>query len=351
MDLPLDNPAVVAALALGALTLLLALARAARIRKSRRIIASPAREAKGVRSLPEDLKLDTDAPLFDVLYANFRLKPKLHVARSPKTGEPSLLPELERDTDDDQANRLIDLGHYHQTPGYLPTDTVAASVLKNLVPVVKGKKSLKRGVEHAVLDSLGPGGGLAGAKAGEALGLAAAPFLAGLAVYALPALMVAGAWAGSLAGRKVGARVKARRVFAAMRKAHAAAKDFKRKFVGSFPSLMRQLEREHDARATSTRRFYRVRQGWLARALFPDLMSVFLKECLHRLEHDRREELRAWRQVLKEARRLRPADFVVTMAQLSGGRFFEDPALLQRYEAVRSAMRELEDAKVSAAAA
>ena len=163
--------------------------------------------------------------------------------------------------------------------------------------MVKGKKKLKAGVEHAVLDSLGPGGGLAGAKLGGALGLFAAPFLAEFAVYALPVLMVVGAWVGSHAGRKVGARVRARRVFQALRKVHRAAKTLKRTFLAAFPKLLREIESAHEAQAALVRSALKKNRNFFMRFFFPNLMTTFFLVGLLRLQTDRAEELKLWKLV------------------------------------------------------
>ena len=254
-----------------------------RTRKWRNILAEPVRPAararRWARKLPPDLKLDSGQALFEVLYLRFRAlhdPPAPDVLKLAIEGRPdaslsssdlSYSKSSHQLTDDEKVATLVSVKA--NSGSLVPVDTFAHHALLNLLNVLKGKKKLKTGLEHAVLDSLGPSSGIAGAKLGGAIGLAMTPVTAGISVVLIPIWAVFGAWLCALAGKKVGSRFKCRRYYSAERKLKKVSRDFQKWFLANFPGFLAERERCFIAAMSLTQDLRRSYQNPITRFLFP----------------------------------------------------------------------------------
>jgi hypothetical protein len=345
--------------------------RSRRIRKLKKILSEPAEEygkkVAGKRRklrIPKGTELTSKLPLAEVLYEDYRVKPKAflpeNVAEILPEMESSgprklkemgiLAPKTEPVTDEQKINQLVGLQAYPSDPNYMPVEALATSFLVNLLQVVKGKKQLSIGVEHAVLDSLGAGGGFAGAKLGGVVGLGLAPFVATVAPIALPAFMLAGAWIGARAGKKLGDRVKARKLYSALRQLRKVSNGFRKYFLKQFPVLMKQLDREFESKIAFTRELYLKRQGRVRRFFFPDLLTVFLGTCQKRIKIDWDLKRKEWKQIKAQVRVMTPVEFVALFDQ-EGEQMLEPfPELLEQYHSYQQALKEVQEVSRETAA-
>jgi hypothetical protein len=338
------------------------LIRARRIRKLKKILSEPAEEygkkVAGKRRklrIPKGTELTSKLPLEDVLYEDYRVKPKAFLPESvaeilPDEPQPEKLhalgiapPKAEPISDEQKINQLVGLQAYPSDPNYMPVEALATSFLVNLLQVVKGKKQLSIGVEHAVLDSFGAGGGFAGAKLGGVLGLGLAPFVASVAPIALPAFMLAGAWMGARAGKKLGDRMKARKLYSALKQLRKVSNAFRKYFLKQFPVLMKQLDQEFESKIAFTRELYMKRQGRLKRFFFPDLLTVFLGSCQQRIKLDWESKRKEWKQIKAQVRVMTPVEFVALFDQEGEQMLKPFPELLDQYHAYQQALKEVQE--------
>jgi hypothetical protein len=338
---------------LGAACLLGAAALAVRERRWRvwrLALGRPARDFAGrlrPEALPEGVSLQSDLPLFEVLHEAFRMQPGLFtparveraLTRVGDLGVPRLL-DRSRVSDEERVNQLVDLRNYGSNPDYLPFDAVASGVIRNAWSVFRRRKPLRAGVEHSVLDTLTPGGGMAGAKLGGVVGAWLAPALGAVPFGLLPAFLLAGAWMGSLAGRQAGERLKARRLYAALRDVNVAARAFRRAFLRRFPELLRRLERDYEERIALARRLAR-KSGVLLRLVWPDLMTVFFALSREQLRQDCREASAAWQDLRRRIRSAPPLGLAELLRGLGDDAFAEDAELRECYEAYDAAYSRL----------
>jgi hypothetical protein len=361
-------------LGLAAFVVLLACAlwfRSYRIRMGARVRRARAENSMERKlSLPPGVRLNSKKPLFEVLYENLNADPKLfashndlHESLFAKVGEvlqesranakamsqevaslPSAsLPAL---TEEEQIGQLVSV---QINPAALPMEALATRFLVHFMSVLKGKKNIADGVQHAVLDSLTPGGGFAGAKLGSVVGLSVVPLLgpvvAGVATFALPVFMLAGAYLGSMAGKKIGDRVKARKVYAAIRKLTLASKEFRKSFLIQFPLLMKQLDEEYETRIKFTHLLLRNAQMALIRFFVPNLMTVFLNQALIRLVEDWDGNRKEWKLIKKKVRVMPPLEVAHVLYTLTERAFMPFPKLHEQYQAYDNAVRELREAQ------
>jgi hypothetical protein len=353
---------------LAALSISLFVLRSRRIRRLKKTLSEPAfeygKKVEGKRrklKIPKGTQLNSKLPLEEVLYEDFRVKPKTFLPESlaeilpeENTPHPEKLaslgispPKPAPISDEQKINQLVGLQAYPSDPNYMPVEALATSFLVNLLQVVKGKKQLSIGVEHAVLDSLGAGGGFAGAKLGGVVGLGLAPFVATVAPIALPAFMLAGAWIGARAGKKLGDRMKARKLYSALKQLRKVSNAFRKYFLKQFPVLMKQLDREFESKIAFTRELYVKRQGRLRRFFFPDLLTVFLGTCQQRIKIDWDLKRKEWKQIKAQVRVMTPVEFVA-LFDVEGDQNAEKmlvpfPELLAQYRSYQQALKEVQE--------
>jgi hypothetical protein len=359
--------ALVSALAVLALVLRI---RVRRVRKWQLILEEPSSSVaflttglknppKWIRDLPKGLKLDTEVPLFEILYQYDRsqatsfnphvLSLTLAHLESPKGTDPALpKPTLAGPLSQEDKIRAL-IGARADAPGLLPTDALAENVVLNLVTVLKGKKRLTVGLEHALLDSLGAAGGIAGSKVGGAVGLASATLLTGVSLPLVPVLAVLGAWLGSMAGKRAGSWFKDWRHFSALKQLRLASRSFKKWFLAQFPQFLAARDEDFRAAIQQTRDQARRHQGLLLRFLFPSLMTSYFKASLARLEHDRRAERRRLRRLHDLIRSLDSTEFATILGTLDESSAAAHPQLLEHYRAYRSAHEALQSSRKAAA--
>jgi hypothetical protein len=365
--------ALLALAALGAMALAILRLRARRCRKWELILEEPASsvaflkrtQRKGrppwIMDLPDGLELDSEEPLFEVLYAHFRTHPatfrsqvlSLAIARVDGRGEgkdaKNALPEAaagETVSTEEKIKTL--LGAKADPADLVPTDALTENVVLNLVNVLKGKKKLSLGLEHALLDSLGAAGGIAGSKVGGAVGLASASLLAGVSLPLVPAFAFAGALLGALAGKRAGAWFKGWRYFAALRQMQRASRRFKKWFLDQFPEFIEARDKDFETAIAQTQECYRRRQSRFMRFWYPDLLSAFFRMSLHRLDHDREAERKRLERLRATVRSLDPLEFAAVLGGLDEKSASSHPQLLEHYEAYRAALQALRNVRDAA---
>ena len=328
--------------------------RSRRLRRWNKMLATRAsalvaQEGSWKSKLPRGIQLDSELPLFEVLYGGHQAKPRLSASSDLKgtllKAEPAAKFGLSSSpSDEDTISHLISLRGYQQV-GFLPIDAVASSLLGNLTSVLKGKKKLVTGMEHAVLESLGAGGGFAGAKIGNILGLGLIPLAASAGPLVLPLSMLAGAWLGSVAGRKIGDRVKARQLHSAMKKLRSASKNLKRSFLERFPELMDELDRDYALRIGHVLGLRRWNERRLRRMFFPGIMTAFYSGAVRRLRADWDEDRKQWQSIRKKVRFIRPLEFAYVLYGLGEESFLSDSTLLASYQQYEAAVSEVREAQ------
>jgi hypothetical protein len=365
MGMPISLPFSEFALAIPVLPLLGALVWYARARKTRRwkaILNAPAfetlvhlskrRKPAWVKPLPTGLKYDVKTPLFEVLYAHFRKgaentnRPALRLAEAAVTASTKPNETTEKLSTNERVSAEDKLGTLMSTPADyaapLPADALAQNVVLNLVNVLKGKKKLSLGLEHALWDTLGAGGGFAGAKMGGALGVSLGPLLIASSSF-LPAWILVGAWLGSLAGKKVGTRFKARRYFSAIKRLRKTSRDFKRWFLAEFPEFIEEIDRDFErvsgilaeARRKEGRPFFRY---WR-----PNIMTTFCDLARVRLKSDHASERKRFVHLRSQLRSLDPIRFASVLEQLDSKSVRAYPELVDHLENYRAAIHEIEE--------
>jgi hypothetical protein len=320
--------------------------------------ARPKRAPKWLREIPQDLNLRTEAPLFEALYLHHRNHPsqlgspvlKLALLSQGAAPDRELLsaPQQEqaRFSDEDKIKTLM--GAKPDPAGLVPTEALAENVVLNLVNVLKGKKKLTVGLEHALLDSLGAAGGLAGSKVGGALGIASAAVLTGLSVPLVPVLVLLGALIGSLVGKRAGGWLKGWRGFSAVRKMQLASRNFKKWFLDQFPEFLAVREQEFREAIARTRELQRRHQNRFSRFWLPDLTTVFLRLSLVRLEHDCLAEKQRLERLRGSIRALDPLEFSAVLTNLDEASARSHPQLFEHYQAYQAALAALRDARTAA---
>jgi hypothetical protein len=365
--MPLSFPISELALAIPVLPLLAALAwfvRARRVRKWKSILEAPAfetlvhlskrRKPGWVKPLPSGLKYDVKTPLFEVLYAHFRKgaenanRPALRLAEAAvdastkpsETGEK--LGSADRISAEEKIGTLMNAPTDCAAP--IPADALAQNVVLNLVNVLKGKKKLSLGLEHALWDTLGAGGGFAGAKMGGALGVTVGPLLVVSSSF-LPAWILVGAWLGSLAGKKVGTRFKARRYYSAIKRLRKTSRDFKRWFLAEFPEFLDEIDRDFD-RVASLLAEARRKAG---RSFFhywrPNIMIAFCDLARARLKADHANDRRRFVRLRAQLRALDPIRFASVLEQLDTKSLRAYPELVDHLENYRAAIHEIQEVR------
>jgi hypothetical protein len=345
------------------LVAIVATVRSRRLRKWKMLLEGPAsdvavlrakrRKPSWVKSLPPRLHLDSKHPLFEALYSHYRTEPEEFApqaiqlalraiaqaeAKKINEGAPRIGGKI---SDEEKIGSLMSAPTDFETA--VPADAFAQNLVLNLVNVLKGRKKLTLGLEHALWDTLGAGGGFAGAKIGGALGVAVAPLVIGASTAFLPVWVLVGAWLGSLAGKKVGSRFKARRYFSAAKKLRKTSRAFKRWFLDQFPAFLAELDREFGKAAENAgalRRDHRSR--WL-RFFWPDLMSTFFEMSLVRLKADAAAERRRFLEMRAEVRALDPIRFASILERLDPKSARAYPELVEYHRAYREALDELRE--------
>lgn len=336
-----------------------------RAAKWRRILGEPAsnvmdlrEKRKGrpgwVKTIPKDAKIKGDRPLFESLYRHVRAETRLRLPRAlglamdieerdvtaPETAAPAKVPLTDEDKIGPLLNAKLD-------PAVaVPTEAIAQSLVVNLVNVLKGKKKLSVGLEHAVWDSLGAGGGFAGAKLGGLFGMALAPMTVGISATLTPVWILLGAWFGSIAGKKAGNHFRSRRYFAAARRLRRAALDFRRWFLRSFPEFFSELDREFSEANERIRERSRQEQSTFVRFFYPSFMTVFYRECRARLSRDRLEERKRFVRIRAYVKHLDPVAFASLLVDIDDASVKEYPEIAvyrAAYVGALTEMREIEN--------
>jgi len=295
-----------------------------------------------------------------VLYVNFRSKPKLFdpsAVDAALAGMKStdILRKMEPDeklSDEDHIKNLLGLRSYAHEPE-MPTETVMTNIAVNIVNVLRGKKKLVVGVEHAILDSLRAGGGFAGAKLGGISGLLLTPILlhyTKFGTYTVPALMFVGAWSGSFFGKKLGGRVKERHAHAARKKLKRVSHHFRKCFLAKFPGLLKKVDFEFKVNVAYTLKLRRRSQSVLTRYFFPRIMLVFYTECVGQMKKDWEADRERWKQINRKVRSMDPMHVSGVLHGLRGEGLVSHPELLDHSRAYDQAVQDLEEAKKKSAA-
>ncbi len=353
-----------AVLALASLIVATLALRMGRTRTVRTLLRLPAHSEqftskRGRASLPPNLDLASNAPLFNVLHDAFRKRPQLFLHTNlhdslDKVGSleaPRLEPATTAATsatDEERINHWMSLRSYPGNPDAVPYDAFASSLLRNFIGVLKGQKKLKIGVEHAVVDSMGVGAGMAGAKMASLASVATAPLWAGFPPFALPAFILLGAWSGSLVGRKIGHWIKARRLHGALRKLNRSTLELKAGFLRQLPHWLEEMDAEYQERQLLARTLQRKQQGLLLRTLFPNLMSVFFKDCVTRLKSERRSCRRDWKALRRRIQRSEPREVASLLEEMHDSAIEPESELHRLREAHALALKELEETREQA---
>lgn len=334
------------------------LIRSTRLRKWRKVLLQSAktqdRKSRWVKSLPRDLDLDSEAPLFEILYRHYLGMSRSSAAQvlnlalggdaiSGSSPQNVVRISGSKLTDDEEVSALLSV---QMTPeSEIPAEALARNAVLNLFSVLKGHKKLRVGLEHAVLDSLGAGGGIAGAKLGGLISLALAPLFLGLWSFVLPVWIVLGALLGSLAGKKMGGRLKSRRYLAATKRLRGVSKDFKKWFLSQFPDLLKERDLDFKNALVKSRELYRQGRNPMLRFLFPDLMTVFFKQSLKRLVQDRSSEQKRIKQVRDRIRGMDPEDFASVLRELDEKTARSHARLFKYFEDYQQALAEMRESK------
>lgn len=352
------------------LTALIFLIRSRRIQRWKVILSQPgsqaaAETAEWRKLLPADISLASEAPLFNILFEAFRSRPNLFLPAglSKALAEAKPLPaQIGAEfklaiASDEELYQLFGMRTYQQNPDYIPVDALTSNLIRNLLSVLTGKKKLRVGLEHALLDSLGAGGGFAGAKLGSLVGLVVAPLITPLitplaswaAAVIIPTFVLIGAWLGSLAARQLAAKARFRKIHAELKRLRAAAKTFRSTFLLRFPELMKSLEDDYRARIHATHEMRRKRQNPLSRYFYPDLLTIFFNETVARLTAECTDEINRWKSIRWKVRFTSPLEFVPILHKLTDGRFLGDDELQKYYLEYAAALKSLEEAKKTVA--
>lgn len=333
--------------------------RLRRVRRWEKLLALPASEIEEIRAqkkggprwvrlLPEDLELGKES-LFESLYLHFDARPEIPIPGNlssalsdPRTESKSDRPLLHAPMNDEE--RIKSLINAPTDPAIgLPSEALAQNLVLHLLNVLKGKQKLKQGLEHAVWDSLAPGGGFAGAKLGGALGLAIAPFMVGVASVFTPLSVIAGAWVGAWTGKRVGARFKARHYLAAFKRLRKVSREFKKWFVHRFPDFLEELDRAYERAIENSKKRFRESQSPVLRLFHPNLMVVFSTKEGERLRTDRAVDRKQMKRLLALVRAQDPIDFASVIPSLSPSLMEDYPEYKALYEEYLVAMREFAD--------
>ena len=251
-------------------------------------------------------------------------------------------------TDEERVNHWVSLRSYPGNPDTVPYDAFASNLLRNLIGVLRGRKKLKIGVEHAVVDSMGAGAGMAGAKMASLVGVATAPLWAGFPPFSLPVFILLGAWSGSLVGRKVGHWIKARKVHGALRRLNRSSVELKAGFLRQLPHWLEEMDAEYQERQTLARTLHRKQQGFLLRTLFPDLMCIFFKDCVILLKSERQACRREWKALRRRIQRSEPREVARLLEEMHAAAIQPDSELHHLREAHVLALKELEETRKQA---
>lgn len=336
-----------------------------RIRTARARLELPAAEVESlrarkrgkpswVRSLPENLDLDIDGSLFEALYDHFGVHPNgttsavlaLPLAETSRSISPvNAAPEAAPESEEERIKGLLSSP---TDPAVAPpSEAFTQNFVLNLVNVLRGRKPLKQGLEHAVLDSIAPGAGFAGAKLGGAVGLALAPWTVGLSTVFVPATVAAGAWLGAWAGKRVGTRMKARRYFSVLKRLRALSREFQRWFVERLPEFLGELDRAYEDADRLARERGKSGRNRFARTLAPDLLTVFHHQSRARLREERAADRKRFKRLIAVARAQDPVDFAYTLDHSGADALEECPEFTRfrrDYRAIVGEFRELESA-------
>jgi hypothetical protein len=333
--------------------------RLRRVRRWEKILTEPASEIaeilarkKGrprwVKRLPENLKLGKGT-FFEALYAHFDARPEIPISgefdsalSESKTG--NRLSTLEIHAPMNDEDRIKSLLAAPSDPGIgMPSEALAQNLVLHLVNVLKGKQKLTQGLEHAVWDSLAPGGGFAGAKLGGAIGLAVAPFMVGIASVFTPVTVIAGAWLGAWTGKRVGARFKARRYLAVFKRLRKISREFQKWFVHRFPTFLEELDRDYARAIDVSRKRYRESQGRMRRLFYPNLLTVFCKLEEERLRRDHADDRKQMKRLLAIVRAQDPIDFASVLPNLNPTLMKDYPEFKTHRDEYVTAMKEFEE--------
>jgi hypothetical protein len=366
LELNLDDPTFAPLLvAAGLLLVALVYARVYRVKKWKRILAEPAssfllKSPRWLKQLPPGVRLNSEGPLFEALYECLMAEPQgfasSALARSAafleknENHSPGSLDPVERISEEEKIKSLMGAKVAPESKAGLPVDTLAENLVVNFVHILQGKKKFKVGVEHALLDSLSAGGGIAGAKLGGISGLALAPLVTGHAAMALPALLILGAWLGALIGKKLGSRVKARHKISAFKKLRNISIEFKKAFINHFPALRSELDQRFRDQLIFMARLSRARQGILLRLIFPSMMTVFFGLSRKRLKMEWQQERADLKKMGRKLKAMPPLEFAQTLRDLGSPEMGEEHveiALLR--QELDAAFKELEAAENQAA--
>lgn len=311
------------------------------------------KRAAWIRHLPKDLDLSQGGSLFDALYAHFQTRPDglipaalgLAISSSPETsGGVTLVSEFAPVVTDEERIKSL-MNAPTDSAVAPPSDAFMQNMVLNLVNVVRGRKKLKQGLEHAVFDSLAPGGGFAGAKIGGALGLALAPFVVGMATVFVPATVAAGAWLGAWTGKQMGSRFKARRFYSVLKRLRVVSRDFQRWFVERFPDFLRELDAEYEIAIEAARARGAAHQSRFFRFWMPDLLTVFFRRSLAQLRQDRAADRKRFKSVFATIKRQDPLEFAAILERMNAKTLEKHPEFTGYRRDYRAALHEYRELK------
>jgi hypothetical protein len=178
---------------------------------------------------------------------------------------------------------------------------------------------------------------------GSALGLTVAPFIASVSFIVTPACVLAGAWIGSLAGKKVGNRFKARKAIAAAQKLRRVAMRFKKWFLAQFPDFLDELDMDYRTAIEEARTLARSKQGWVGRAFFPSFTTAFFRMSIDRLHQDRIVERLRFQRMRAELKTVDPLRLVTVLDGLDADATKRHPDLAEHQRAYASALSHLRE--------
>ncbi len=306
-----------------------------------------------VRSLPPDLDVSGGGSLFDALYAHFETRPEglvpsalgLAISARPADSKNGILAVDRPPTPSDEDRIKSLLNAPTDASVAPPSDAFTQNLVMNLVNVLRGRKKLKQGIEHAVLDSLTPGGGFAGAKIGGAVGLALAPFVVGMATVFVPASVAAGAWLGAWTGKQMGSRFKARQYYSVLKRLRVVSRDFQRWFIERFPEFLRELDAEYEKAIEAARVRGRAHQSRFFRFWLPDLQTVFFRRSLAQLRQDRAADRKHFKSVFATVRRQDPLEFAAVLERMNAKTLEKHPEFTGFRRDYRTALHDFRELK------